>query len=92
VGFGLSYSSEEAREGRPSGGSEGEGRAGNLEKGQRNRTPRRTNLSPELLRVEEVARRKPKVTFTSLAHLLTVERLRKAFHGLDPAAASDSAT
>ncbi|MBM3294253.1 MAG: group II intron reverse transcriptase/maturase [Candidatus Aminicenantes bacterium] len=87
VGFGLSHSSEEAREGRPSGGSEGESRAGNLEKGQRNRTPRRTDLSPELLRVEEVARRKPKVTFTSLAHLLTVERLRKAFQGLDAAAA-----
>jgi group II intron reverse transcriptase/maturase len=45
------------------------------------------DLSPELLRVEEVARRKPKVTFTSLAHLLTVERLRKAYHGLDAAAA-----
>jgi len=87
VGFGLFHSSEEAREGRPSGGSEGESRAGNLEKGPRNRTPRRTNLSPELLRVEEVARRKPKVTFTSLAHLLTVERLRKAFQGLDAAAA-----
>jgi len=87
VGFGLFHSSEEAREGRPSGGSEGESRAGNLEKGQRSRTPRRTNLSPELLRVEEVARRKPKVTFTSLAHLLTVERLRKAFQGLDAAAA-----
>lgn len=87
VGFGLFQSSEEPREGRPSGGSEGESRAGNLEEGQRNRTPRRTNLSPELLRVEEVARRKPKVTFTSLAHLLTVERLRKAYHELDAAAA-----
>jgi len=86
-GFGLSHSSEEAREGRPSGGSEGESRAGNLEKGQRSRTPRRVDLSPELLRVEEVARRKPKERFTSLAHLLTVERLRKAFHGLDAAAA-----
>jgi len=87
VGFGLSHSSEEAREGWPSGGSEGESRAGNLEKGQRNRTPRRTNLSPELLRVEEVARRKPKERFTSLAHFLTVERLKKAFHELDAAAA-----
>ena len=87
VGFGHSYSSEEAREGRPSGWSEGESRAGNLEEGQRNRTLRRADLSPELLRVKEVARRKPKVTFTSLAHLLTVERLRKAFHELDAAAA-----
>jgi RNA-directed DNA polymerase len=87
VGFGLSHSSEEAREGRPSGGSEGESRAGNLEKGQRNRTPKRADLSPELLRVEEVARRKPKERFTSLAHFLTVERLKKAFHELDAAAA-----
>jgi len=62
-------------------------RAGNLEKGQRIRTPKRANLSPELLRVKEVARRKPKERFTSLAHFLTVERLRKAYQELDAAAA-----
>jgi len=87
MGFGLSHSSKEAREGRPSGGSEGESRAGNLEKGQRNRTPKRADLSPELLRVEEVARRKPKERFTSLAHFLTIERLKKAYQELDADAA-----
>lgn len=87
MGVRLSHSSDEAREGRPSGGSEGESRAGSLGKGQRDRTPRRGPLSPELLRVQEVARRKPKVTFTSLAHLLTVDRLRTAFRALDAAAA-----
>jgi len=87
MGFGLSHSSKEACEGRPSGGSEGESRAGNLEKGQRSRTPKRADLSPELLRVKEVARRKPKERFTSLAHFLTVERLRKAYQELDAAAA-----
>jgi len=87
VGVRLSHSSDEACEGRPSGGSEGESRAGNLGKGQRDRTQRRINLSPELLRVKEVAQRRPKVAFTSLAHLLTVERLRKAFHELEAAAA-----
>lgn len=87
MGFGLSHSSKEAREGRPSGGSEGGSRAGNLEKGQRSRTPKRADLSPELLRVEEVARRKPKERFTSLAHFLTVERLKKAYQELDADAA-----
>lgn len=87
VGVRLSHSSEEAREGRPSGGSEGESRAGSLGKGQRDRTQKRVPLSPELLRVKEVAQRRPKVTFTSLAHLLTVERLRTAFRALEAAAA-----
>jgi RNA-directed DNA polymerase len=68
-------------------GSEGESRAGNLEKGQRIRTPRRIDLSPELLRVKEVARRQPKERFTSLAHFLTIERLKKAYQELEAAAA-----
>jgi len=87
TGVRLSRSSDEACEGRPSGWSEGESRAGSLGEGQRDRTQRRATLSPELLRVKEVAQRRPKVRFTSLAHLLTVERLRKAFHELDAAAA-----
>lgn len=51
------------------------------------RTPRWQSIFPELRRVEEVARRKPQEQFTSLAHYLTEELLRKAYERLDAEAA-----
>jgi RNA-directed DNA polymerase len=43
-----------------------------------------TSLSTEPNRLSELARRRPRVKFTSLAHLLTVERLLAAYRRLNP--------
>lgn len=62
-----------------------EGRArptGNLGEGKSGRTPSRDPLSPQLVRVQAVAKSRKEERFTSLAHLLTVEALERAFHRL----------
>ena len=41
-------------------------------------------ISPELRRVQEKARARPEERFTSLAHYLTVEALRRAYEAVDP--------
>lgn len=45
------------------------------------------SMSPGLLRVAERARREPHARFHSLAHLIDVEALRRAFHAQDAQAA-----
>lgn len=51
-------------------------------------------ICPELQRVQDRARGNPREVFTSLAHHLTVEALRRAYHGLrgDAAAGVDGVT
>jgi RNA-directed DNA polymerase len=51
------------------------------------RTQRWQPICPQLRRVQEKARAHPEERFTSLAHYLTVERLERAYQGVDPAAA-----
>lgn len=91
MGIGPSHSSDEACEGGEaptSGWSEGEGRAGNPMEGKMSHTQQRWNpICPELRRVQEKARVRPEERFTSLAHYLTVDRLRRAFEGIDGSAA-----
>jgi len=52
-----------------------------------NHTQRWQSVCPQLRRVQEKARANPKERFTSLAHLLTVERLRKSYGRIDPSSA-----
>lgn len=91
MGVGPSQSSDETCEGGEeltSGLSEGEGRARNLMEGTMSHTQQRwVPICPELRRVQEKARVRPEEQFTSLAHYLTIDRLRRAFEGIDPAAA-----
>jgi RNA-directed DNA polymerase len=41
-------------------------------------TPRPISISPRLLRIAEIARERPEEAFTSLAHLIDIEHLRRA--------------
>jgi RNA-directed DNA polymerase len=50
-------------------------------------TQRWRPICPQLRRVQEKARANPEERFSSLAHYLTVERLQRAYRGVDPAAA-----
>ena len=86
MGVGLSHMSDEVREGGEmltNGRSKGEGRARNLVEGTMNCTQRWSPISPKLRRVQEKARTSPAERFTSLAHHLTVEALRRGFEAVD---------
>lgn len=86
MGVGPSHSSGEACEGGErltSRWSEGEGRARSLMEGTMNHTQRWRPISPELRRVQEKARANRQERFTSLAHYITLDALRRAYRGLD---------
>jgi RNA-directed DNA polymerase len=91
MGVGPSHSSDEACEGGDeltSGWSEGEGRARNLTEGTMSHTRQRWRpISPELRRVQDRARARPEEQFTSLAHYITIDALRRSFDGIDAKAA-----
>ena len=87
MGAGLSHSSDEVCEGEKKtsrvGGAKGRAEQGTRVKETRAMIPSIHKLSPELIRVQERAKSKPKERFTSLAHYLTVETLGRSYERLN---------
>lgn len=66
------------------GGAKGRAEQGTLWKETTDHAPKWKPVCPQLRKVQEKARASGEERFTSLAHLLTVEALRRSFRGLAP--------
>ena len=88
-GVGEPYSSVEAGEldGKRTQQSEGGSCCCELQDGNMHNPLRLSNMSTELLKVAERARREPQARFHSLAHLIDAQALRRSYERLRPDAA-----